>query len=456
MNIIIAGCGKVGQTLASHLVNGGHEVTVMDNDYEALSAVTSSVDVIGYQGDSTSIKNQLEAGVKKADLLIAVTSDDEINMLTCLIARKTAKCQTIARIRSPQYTDEIRYLRNELGLSMSINPEMVAAEEMVRLIQIPSALEVDTFAKGKVSLIGITIPENSHVDNLKVKDLPSKVGNNSLICVTEHDGELVIPNGDTVLHSGDNISVTLSMEEVSSFLNKVGVKAKKIKNVLIAGGGTISYYLAKRLLKLKINVKIIEMDRGRCEELAELLPKAMIINGDATEKKLLTEEAVEDMDAVCCLMHQDEANILLSLYLNKVNPSIKRITRIHRNSYEELVTELPVGRIISTKDITSDYISRYVRSMQNAVGSEVESLYQIMNNRVEALEFNVGEEFKYKGVELKDLRLISNTLICSISRNGKIIRPGGRDTMEVGDKVVVVTTNKGLASLQEIIKESLR
>jgi trk system potassium uptake protein TrkA len=311
---------------------------------------------------------------------------------------------------------------------------------------------VDTFAKGKVSLIGIEIPENSILNNMKIKELTSKAGANALICVTEHDNEVIIPNGDTVLNSGDRISVTLSMADIRPFLNNIGIKAKKIKNVLIAGGGTISYYLAKKLIALKINVKIIEIDRKRCETLAELLPKAMIINGDATEKRLLTEESVEDMDAVCCLMHQDEANILLSLYLNKLDNTIKTITRIHRNSFEDLVTELPVGRTVSTKEITSDYITRYVRSMQNAVGSEVESLYKIMENRVEALEFNVGEDFSYAGTELKDLRLINNTLICSISRNGKIIRPSGRDTMEVGDRVVVVTTNKGLTSIQEIVE----
>ena len=243
------------------------------------------------------------------------------------------------------------------------------------------------------------------------------------------------------------------MADVSSFLNTIGIKARKIKNVMIAGGGTISYYLAKKLIALKINVKIIEKEIKRCEELSELLPKAMIIHGDATEKRLLLEESIEDMDAVCCLMHQDEANILLSLYLNKLDRGIKTITRIHRNSYENLVTELPVGIIVSTKEITSDYITRYVRSMQNAAGSEVESLYQIMDNRVEALEFSVGEDFSYAGIELKDLKLTSNTLICSISRNGKLIRPGGRDTMEYGDRVVVVTTNKGLSSIEGIVKK---
>ena len=331
MKIIIAGCGKVGQALAMTLTDSGHEVTVIDKNQEAMLTVTNSADVIGYQGDCTSITTQLEAGVKKADLLIAVAGDDEINMLACLIARKTGHTHTIARIRRPQYTDEISYIREELGLSMTINPERVAAAEMARLIQIPSALEVDTFAKGRVSLIGIRIPENSVLDNLQIKNLSRKVTSNALICVTEHNGRIIIPNGDTVLASGDKISVTLPLPDVSDFLNKIGIHAKKIKNVMIAGGGTTGFYLAERLISHKINVKIIEKDPERCEELAGLLPKAMIICGDATEKNLLLQESADSMDAVCCLMHQDEANILLSLFLDKLNTKIKVITRVHRN-----------------------------------------------------------------------------------------------------------------------------
>jgi trk system potassium uptake protein TrkA len=244
----------------------------------------------------------------------------------------------------------------------------------------------------------------------------------------------------------------MSMGDIGVFLNKIGIKAKKIKDVMIAGGGTIGYYLAKKLINLKINVKIIEKDPVRCEELAELLPKAMIICGDATEKRLLVQESVEDMDAVCGLMHSDEANILLSLYLKKINPDIKVITRVHRSSYEDIVNELPVGNKISTKEITADYITRYVRSMQNSMGSEVEALYRIMDGRVEALELSVGEDFSAAGIELKDMKLIDNTLICSINRHGKIIRPGGRDTLEIGDSAVVVTTHKNINGINDIIK----
>ena len=438
MNILIAGCGQVGKALAHQLNEEGHEVTVMDTDYQVVEAATAASDVIGYQGDCTSLSAQIEAGVEDMDLLIAATNQDEKNMLACLIARKAGHCQTIARVRDPQYLDEIYFLKEELGLSMSINPEQVAASDLVRLIQIPSALEVDTFAKGKVSLIRLVIPEGSVLDGLELKDFSSKVGTAALICVVERGNNVTIPGGNFRLAAG--------------VLQKIGIRAKKIRNVLIAGGGTISYYLAKRLLELRISVKIIEKDLKRCEELADLLPKAMVIHGDATDKTLLVEESIEDMDAVCALMGQDEANILLSLYVDKISDA-KRMIKIHRNSYEDMTTELPVGTIISTKKITAEYITRFVRSMQNSFGSNVEALYGLMDGRVEALEFNVGEDARVTWGALKDLKIRKNTLICCINRQGTIIRPGGNDRIESGDSVVVVTTEKGLNSIDDILTQ---
>ncbi|MBQ9871700.1 MAG: Trk system potassium transporter TrkA [Eubacterium sp.] len=452
MNILIAGCGQVGKALAHQLNEEGHEVTVMDTDYQAVEAATAASDVIGYQGDCTSFSAQIEAGVEDMDLLIAATNQDEKNMLACLIARKAGHCQTIARVRDPQYLDEIYFLKEELGLSMSINPEQVAASDLVRLIQIPSALEVDTFAKGKVSLIRLVIPEGSVLDGLELKDFSSKVGTAALICVVERGNNVTIPGGNFRLAAGDSISVTLSLADLNGLLQKIGIRAKKIRNVLIAGGGTISYYLAKRLLELRISVKIIEKDLKRCEELADLLPKAMVIHGDATDKTLLVEESIEDMDAVCALMGQDEANILLSLYVDKISDA-KRMIKIHRNSYEDMTTELPVGTIISTKKITAEYITRFVRSMQNSFGSNVEALYGLMDGRVEALEFNVGEDARVTWGALKDLKIRKNTLICCINRQGTIIRPGGNDRIESGDSVVVVTTEKGLNSIDDILTQ---
>ncbi len=452
MKIIVAGCGKTGFAIAKELSKNGHSVTVLDRDPEVLSSATGAIDVMGYSGDCTSIQSQIEADVREADLLIAVTDDDEINMLACLIARKAGNCRTIARIRSPQYTEEISFLREELGLSMVINPEMAAASEIVRLIQIPSALEVETFAKGRVTLISVEIPEGSPLDGIRVRDLPERASGDALICVTEHDRDVAIPNGDTALHAGDIISVALSMDEVGPFLNYVGLPVKRIKNVLIAGGSTMSYYLAKRLLELKINVKIIEADEKRCERLADQLPRAMIIRGNSTSRQLLEEESVEDMDAVCSLMGRDEENILLSLFVHKLDRTIKTITRMSRDSYTDLVADLPIGSVIRAKELTSDYITRYVRSLENATGSEMDALYQIMDGRVEALEFTVGDDYPCAGVPLKDLRILPDTLICSITRGTTHIRPGGSDTVEPGDRVVLVTTNKGLKSFSEIVR----
>lgn len=451
MNIMIAGCGKVGKTIAMRLCEEGHQVTVIDIDENALQAVKSSLDVMGYHGDCTSIKVLEEAGIRHTDLLITVTSDDEKNMLTCLVARKVGGCQTIARVRSPQYAEDIKYIKDDLGLSMSINPEKVAADEMIRLIQIPSALEVETFAKGRVNLISFAVAEGSMLDGLRLKNLHSKIGMNALICVAARGDNVVIPDGEYEIKAGDRLWVTLSLADINTFFNKVGIKTKTIKDVLIAGGGTMTYYLAKKLISLKINVKIIEINPKRADELSEKLPKAMIICGDATDKSLLTEEALDEMDAVCSLMNEDEENILLSLFAHK-NSSAKIMTRIHRDSYEELVSELPVGQTIATKKITSDYIVRYIRAMQNSLGSEVETLYRLVDGRVEALEFNIGSGFIGSGKSLKDLLLISGTLICCIYRGGKIIRPGGNDCLEAGDSVVLVTTHKGINSLDEIIR----
>lgn len=451
MNILIAGCGQVGKNLAVQLSKEGHEITVMDVDYTAVEAVQTACDVIGYQGDCTSLSAQMDAGIQDMDILIAASNQDEKNMLACLIARKAGNVKTIARVRDPQYLDEMYFLKEELGLSMSINPERVAAEDLLRLIQIPSALEVDTFAKGKVSLIRLVILQGSILDGLALKDYASKVGTKALVCVVERGKNVIIPGGDFVLAAGDSISITVSLVDLNELLMKIGIKTRRIRNVMIAGGGMISYYLARQLLAQKIEVKIIEKNPKRCEELADMLPKAMIIQGDATDKTLLVEESIEEMDAVCALMGSDEANILLSLYVDKVSDA-KRMIKIHRDSYEDMVADLPVGTIISTKKITSEYITRFVRSMNNSADSNVEALYRLMDGRVEALEFNVGEDSRVTWAAIRELNIRKNTLICCINREGKIIRPAGNDRIRKGDSVVVVTTEHGLNGVDDILE----
>ncbi len=450
MNIIIAGCGGVGSTLAEQLTAEGHEITIIDQESKNIQVVTAQYDVMGVQGNSTSYVTQMEAGIDKADLLIAVTNHDEVNMLTCLIAKKAGNCQTIARVRSPQYFTEIDYIRDELGLSMAVNPEFAAAQEISRLIQIPSAMEVDTFAKGRVNLVKIRILEGSVLDQLMLADFSSKIGTDALVCIVEREKEVYIPGGDFVLQVGDKIYVTMQIAALNDFLNKIGIKEKPIKKVMIAGGGTLGYYLGKILTEARIQVKIIEQNEKRCAQLSELIPKAMIIHGNATDKQLMIEEDIETTDAVVAATNFDEENLLLALYVNKVSPA-KMITRINRLSFEDVLGDLPIGSAVTPKDITAEYIIRYIRSMQNSYGSNVETLYRMVDNRVEALEFNVDSEAKVTRATLGELKIKKNTLICCIHRNKKIIRPAGHDRIQPGDSVVVVTTNRGLNGIDEIL-----
>lgn len=454
MRIIIVGCGKVGHTLAEHLSNENHEVTMIDVNSQTLQDAIGILDVSGVVGNGTSYRTQVEAGVEEADLLIAVTDRDEINLLSCLIAKKAGKCQTIARVRNPEYYEEINFIKEELGLSMSINPEWAAASEIARLIHYPSAFEVDTFAKGKVNLLRIQIPEGSVLDHMKLMEFPSKVSRDVLICIVERQDEVIIPNGSFELLEGDMISIILPMEKAFHFFRQIGIQTKPIKNVLIAGGGTISYYLAKQLEKSKVKTKIIEADRKRCEDLSEALPDTMIIHGDATDKQLLLEEGIVEVDAMAALTNLDEENIMLSLYAHQVSSAKKTMTKINKINFEEVIRELPIGSMICPKNITAEYIIRYVRSMQNSFNSSnVEALYRMANGRVEALEFKVGENAKVIRKPLMELSLKDNLLICSISRRGIILTPGGKDQILPGDGVIVVTTHKGLNGIDDIIRD---
>ena len=451
MNVIIAGCGGVGSTLAEQLAAERHQVTVIDNNAKVLQSVTAQYDVMGVHGNCTSYVTQQEAGIERADLLIAATDHDEVNMLTCLIAKKAGNCQTIARVRSPQYFNEIGYIREELGLSMAVNPEHAAAQEISRLIQIPSALEVDTFAKGRVNLIKVEIPKGSILDNMMLADFSRKVGEDALVCIVERDKEVHIPGGNFVMQAGDKIYVTMQISAMNGFLNKVGVKAKPIKRVMIAGGGNLGYYLGRILTEARIQVKIIEKNEQRCIELSDLLPKAMIINGNATDRQLMTEEDIETTDGVIAVTNQDEENLLLALYASKVSGA-KVITRINRLSFRDIIGDLPIGSTVTPKDITAEYIIRYVRSMQNSYGSNVETLYRMVDNQVEALEFTVGADAKVTKAAISELKIRKNMLICCIYRNKKIIRPTGRDRIQEGDGVIVVTTHPGLNGIDEILQ----
>lgn len=452
MNIIIVGCGKVGLTLAEQLCQENHAITLIDTDQERLDDAVNSMDVQAVLGNGTSYQTQVEAGVKDADLLIAVTDQDELNMLSCLIARKVGNCQTIARVRNPSYYADIHYIKDDLGLAMVINPEWAAAQDIFRLLQIPSALDVDTFDKGKVNMIRFQIDPGSPLDGKNMMSINNMLGGKMLVCIRERAGEVVIPSGNTDLKAGDKISVVIPMAEIGSVLHRLRLRKRAIHSVLIAGGGNTAVYLTLMLQKAGLQVKIIENSLARCDELAERLPKAHIIHGDSTDKQLLQEEGLRDAEAFVCLTGLDEENIMLALYAEKVSKA-KVITKIGRISFEEVVDELPLGSVIYPKNITAEVIVRYVRALENASGNNVETLYRMLDGRVEAMEFVVRPgSTNIIGVPLQQLGLKKNLLVCSINRRGKIITPTGQDTIQEGDIVVVVTTHKGIRDLGDIVR----
>nr|WP_315100656.1 Trk system potassium transporter TrkA [uncultured Catonella sp.] len=452
MNIIIVGCGKVGYALARELSNEKNDICIIDRDSIALQNAVNILDVQAVCGDGTGYKMLLEAGVKDADLLIAVTDKDEINLLCCLMAKKAGNCQTIARVRNPQYYEEINYIKEELGLSMAINPERIAAFEIARLIHFPSAIEVDTFYKGRVNLISLTIGEDSILDGMSLIDFSKNISNNVLICMVRRDGKVEIPNGSFVLRKGDTFSCILKFKDSYDFFHNVGVNTRPIENVIICGGGTVSYYLCLELVKAKIDVKIIEADSARCAELSELIPEAIVIHGDATDKRILLEEGIENADAVVTLTNIDEENILLSMYTHHISKA-KSITKINKIEFEEVIRELPIGSVIAPKHITSHYILKYVRSMQSSKGSNVETLYKMFGNEAEALEFLIKSDSKITKKTLEKLNIKQNVIVAAIYRNHQVITPSGKDIIQKGDSVIIITTNTGLGSIDDIIAE---
>ena len=451
MQIIIVGCGNVGSTLAERLSKEGHNITVVDKVAEKVERVANECDVMGIVGNGGSFNVQNEAGVAEADLLIAVTASDELNLLCCLIAKKAGDCHTIARVRNPIYIKETTYIKEELGLSMIINPEHAAALEISRLFKFPSAIKVDTFAKGRVELMKCKVPETSSICNKSLIDISNHLHCEVLVCAVERGEEVYIPDGRFIIKANDIISIVAPPKHAVRFFKKIGLETNRIRRVMVVGGGETSFYLTQMLINMGMEVTVIEKDKERCRELSELLPKALIIHGDGTERNLLQEEGLEQMQAFVSWTSMDEENVMLSLFARHVSKA-KVVTKIHRIAYDEIISKMDLGSVLYPKNITAEYIIRYVRAMQNSIGSNVETLYQLIEDKVEALEFYVGRKSPVTGIPLKDLELKPNLLICCINRRGTIITPGGQDTIEAGDTVVVVTTNTGFQDLKDILK----
>ena len=450
MKIIIVGCGKVGETLAAVLSQEGNEITIIDKREDVVERVCNQYDVMGTVGDGVSYSTQVEADIASTDLLIAVTGADELNLLCCLIARKAGNCHTIARVRNPEYSEEISFLKEELGLAMVINPEQAAAQEAARILRFPSAIEIDTFAKGRVELLRFKIPAGSVLHGLSLIDMHTKLKCRVLVCTVEREGRIFIPRGDDTLSAGDVISIVASPEDEVMFFKKAGMPTSQVRNVMMIGGGEIAFYLTKLLLSAGIKVKIIEKNLSRCDILWDTFPKATIVHGDGTDRHLLEEEGIDQTEGFVSLTPIDEENVILSLYAHKMG-AVKTVTKINRYVFEDVLESLELDSLIYPRDITAEYILQYVRAMKNSIGSNVETLHQIIDKKVEALEFIVRDSFHMIGRPIKELPLQQDILLACITRSGKVILPRGDDRLEAGDSVIVVTTQKGLNDINGIL-----
>ena len=453
MQIIVVGCGNVGMTLIQQLSKEGHNITVIEEKSSVVQSVVNNLDVMGIAGNGASYSIMKDAGIETADLMIAVTDSDELNLLCCLIAKKAGNCQTIARVRNPIYKKEISFIKEELGLSMVINPEEAAASEAERLLKLPSATKIETFARGRAELVRLVVDEESRLSNLALKDIPSDLKKKVVIAVVTRGNEVFIPDGSFILRPGDEITIIGSSKNTISFFKKLGLPSAKCHSTIIIGGGETGYYLAKQLISLGIKVTIFDKDPVRCKELTELLPQALVINGDGTDKDMLLEEGVTRTESFVSLTNLDEENIMLSMYVKSINPKAKLITKVHRVNYGDIIGSLNIGSIIYPKNITADRIVQFVRGMDASKDSNIETLYKLNDDRVEAMEFIVRNGSPVIGTELAQLKLKKGILIACINHNGEIISPSGDSVIRDRDSVIVVTTLTGLKDIGDILEK---
>ena len=453
MNVIIVGCGKVGYTLAETLSNEGHDITVVDNNPQKLEGLANSIDVQCVQGNGASYRVLKEAGVGQCDLVIAATSGDEINMLCCLIARKAGHCRTIARVRGPDYYEDLNFIQDDLGLSMAINPEFSAATACYHLIRTPGAVDLDPFAKGRAQIITMDLPMDSCWAGKQLMEVAKTSPVPFLLSIIIRNKSVLIPNGSTVLNGGDRISLILDMNHMGTVMRRIGIQTKPIKSVMIIGGDTMGYYLARKLTEAHIKVKIIEQDRSRCIELSDLLPRATIINGIPTDERLLLEEGISSTDAVCALLKSDVENIMIAVFASKRSPA-KVITRFNKATFGGVINELPIGSVITPKSLTAESIIRYVRTMRRPnMDSNIEYVYRLAGGMVEAVSFTIKSGCRLTEAPIRSLPIHKGILISAIIRNNSVIIPSGQDHILPGDEVIIVTTRCGISDISDILKQ---
>ncbi|MDR0382002.1 MAG: Trk system potassium transporter TrkA [Oscillospiraceae bacterium] len=450
MKIIIIGDGKVGYNLAENLSREpDNDVTIIDKNAEALRKTIESLDVRCIRGSGVSTKILLEAGVRETDLLIAATSGDEMNMVCCLTAKKLGAEHTIARIRDPEYASELSQIKADLGLDLVINPERAVASEIVKLLEFPSASSVEMFAESRVEMVEIKVSAGMPITGIPLKDI--KKVSSVLIGAVAHDDDVIIPNGETVILPGDLIYIIGRPSRIFRFCSQIGLRTQRIKNVMIVGGGRVAYYLAQYLEEIEIKVKIIEINADRCVELAELLPGALIIHGDGSDDAMLRSENLGHMDAFVSVTGIDEENLMTAL-LAKWCGVPKVVAKINRTGYTRVIHDMGIDNLVQPKLITANHILRYVRGLQNAMGNPVNTLYQILGEQAEAIEFIISRPSELLDTPLRKLPIVRGVLVAVIVRGSDIIIPHGGDCLRLGDHVVLITRGRPLSDLDDILE----
>ncbi len=451
MKIVVAGCGKIGTTIISSLVSEGHDIVAVDNDPATVAETSNIYDVMCVCGGITDVNTLSECDAEKAELFVAVTGSDEMNMLACFLAKKMGAQNTIARIRSPFYNEHnLGFLKSQLDLNIAINPEQIIAKELYNILKFPSADGIESFSRRQFELIHHRLKPDSILDGVSLIEMRKKYPGSYLVGTVERDDEVFIPDGNFVLRSGDKVGFTASPAEIQKLFRRLGILQKKARSVMILGASRTAYYLAKLLLASGNPVKIIDHERARCEEFSEALPGAVIIEGHGVQQELLLEEGITSTDAFVALTGIDEENILISFFAKAQNVP-KVISKVNRGELASMAEKLGLDTVVSPKNVVSDILSRYARALENSLGSNVETLYKLMDGKAEALEFIVKEDFMHKEIPLRAMKLKPNTLIAGIIRNRKAIIPGGDDVILAGDHVVVLVAGKQMNDLSDIL-----
>lgn len=452
MNILIAGCGKIGTAMLADLVSEGHDVTALDSDPAVLSNLSNIYDVMAVCGNIGNCEILGEAGAARTDLFIAATGSDEANLLGCFLAKRMGAAHTIARVRSPEHNERsLRFMKQQLDLSMLINPEMMAAGELCNLLKFPSAVKIETFSRLNFEMVEMKLKPDSALDGVRILDLRNRSRAKFLICVVQRGDDVFIPDGRFVLHGGDRIGITATFTEIQKLLREIGLLQKQCRKVMLLGGSRTAIYLARMLSESGVSVKIIEKDERLSRELCDILPRAVIVQGDGARQELLLEEGLPNQDAFLALTGMDEENILISYFASSLKVP-KVISKVNRSELMPLAEQLGLDSLVSPQKIVSDLVVRYARALQDSLDSNIETLYQLMDGKAEALEFVVSAESRLLGVTLRDLPLKPNILIAGIIRNRQAIIPGGDDVILPGDRVVVLAADRKLRDLADILR----